>query len=227
MTAPRSTGGWRWIAALVLYLAAAPIPASAHREASGEPTPADTIVIPNLSHGQMKVIADNRAAILALAAQQMPTDPILRRLEGFINLQYFDCLWGLIPGSVDDENSPFNECSHAYLAATRALLLHLQAMPGDRARVRELVAKIELEMLANDASLILCRYSDEPFNTAERIEPRWSDIPFHLPSLAAFAGMTALLVGCASAAMRYGSASARVGSDPALREASRGLPPTS
>jgi hypothetical protein len=77
----------------------------------------------------MAAIASKRAAILDLAARQIPTDPTMRRLEGFINPQYFDRLWGIIAGSVGDESSPFNECSHAYLAATRALFLHLQTMP--------------------------------------------------------------------------------------------------
>ena len=54
-----------------------------------------------------------------------------------------------------DESSPFNECSHAYLAATRALLLHLQTMPGDCTAVRTLIAKIEREMLNNNASLVI------------------------------------------------------------------------
>ena len=48
------------------------------------------------------------------------------RLEDYLSLQSFACLWGLVPGSVTDEASPFNECSHAYLAAARALLLHLR-----------------------------------------------------------------------------------------------------
>jgi hypothetical protein len=142
----------------------------------------------------MAVIADNRAAILDLAARQIPTDPTMRRLQGFINLQFFDCMWGMVPGSVEDESSPFNECSHAYLAATRALLMHLQTMPGDRAPVRALIAKIERELLDNNASLVMCRYSDGPFNTAERIEPHWREIPVHLPSLMTFACL-ALLAG--------------------------------
>jgi hypothetical protein len=181
---------------------AASTPAAAHREATGRPAPTDSIAIPNLTHGQMAVIARNQAAILDLAANQIPTDPTLRRLQGFINLQVFACLWGLMPGSVDDETSPFNECSHAYLAATRALLLHLQTMPGDRAPVRALIAKIEREMLDNNASLVLCRYSDEPFNTAERISPRWREIPFHAPSLIAFAAATLLIAGCARFAIQ-------------------------
>jgi hypothetical protein len=192
---------WLWIAPVVLF-EALPIPARAHREATGRQAPADSISIPNLSHGQMAVIANNRTAILDLAARQIPTDPTMRRLEGFISLQFFDCMWGLIPGSVEDESSPFNECSHAYLAATRALLMHLQTMPGDRAPVRALIATIEREMLDNNSSLILCRYSDEPFNTAERIMPHWLDIPFHVPSLVTFAGLTLLVAGYAYIGIR-------------------------
>ena len=190
-----------WIA-IVALLGALPTPVWAHREATRHQAPMDSITIPNLSHGQMAVIANNRAAVLELAARQIPTDPTMRRLEGFINLQFFDCMWGIMPGSVEDENSPFNECSHAYLAGTRALLLHLESMPGDRTAVRALINKIEVEMLTNNASLILCRYSDEPFNTAERIEPHWRDIPYHPPSLAMFTGEILFAVATAYICIR-------------------------
>ena len=50
--------------AVVVLLGALPISAWAHREATGREAPADSIAIPNLSHGQMAVIANNRAAIL-------------------------------------------------------------------------------------------------------------------------------------------------------------------
>lgn len=188
-------------AAFVLF-AALPTQVWAHREATGRQAPEDLISIPNLSHGQIAVIAANRSTILDLGARQIPTDPTMRRLEGFINLQFFDCMWGMVPGSVEDENSPFNECSHAYLAATRALLMHLQTMPGDPMAVRTLIAKIEREMLDNNASLVMCRYSDEPFNTAERIQPHWRDIPLHLPSLMTFGGLALLAVGCAGIGAR-------------------------
>jgi hypothetical protein len=181
--------------ARALLFAASAAPAWAHHQGSAQAAPAEGISIPSLSHGQMAVIADNRAAILDLAAQQTPTDPVMRRLESFVNLQYFACMWGIVPGSLDDENSPFNECSHAYLAATRALLVHLQDMTGDRTAVRALVAKIELEMLSNGASLVLCRYSDEPFNTAEVIGPHWRDIPSHPPSLMLFVGLALAVLG--------------------------------
>ena len=48
-------------------------------------------------------------------------------------------------------------------------------------------------MLADGASLNLCRYSDEPFNTNEIIWPHWGMVPFHAPSLAALAAFFALI----------------------------------
>ena len=82
-----------------------------------------------------------------------------------------------------DENSPFNECAHAYLAAGRALLLQLAHEPGaDHKAIDALISKIEFEMLADGASMNLCRYSDEPFNTNEVIWPHWSMVPFHPPT---------------------------------------------
>jgi hypothetical protein len=60
-----------------------------------------------------------------------------------------------------------------------------------------LISKIEAEMLADGASLNLCRYSDEPFNTNEIIWPHWGMIPFHPPtammSVAAFAALGVVL----------------------------------
>lgn len=190
-----------WITFAVLFLA--PVPAWAHRQAIAHEAPAGGISIPNIAHGQMAVMAAHKAAILDLAERQIPTDPTMRRLELFIDLQFFTCMWGMIPGSLSDENSPFNECTHAYLAATRALVSHLQEMKGgDRTAVRALATTIEQEMLDDGASLIICRYSDEPFSTAEVIGPHWSRIPHHLPSLVTFAALALMIIGCAIMAAR-------------------------
>ena len=62
--------------------------------------------------------------------------------------------------------------------ASRTRLRRGLAIP----RPRRLIRKIEAEMLAHDASLTLCRYSDEPFNTNEVVWPCWSEIPFHPPT---------------------------------------------
>ncbi|MGB3580247.1 MAG: hypothetical protein WBA40_03895, partial [Roseiarcus sp.] len=97
-----------------------------------------------------------------------------------------------------DESSPFNECAHAYLAAARALLLHLREAPGaDHKAVDALIGKVEAEMLANGASLTLCRFSDEPFNTNDIIFPRWTEVPLHPPT-AASAAVVLIVIGGAA-----------------------------
>ena len=127
---------------LLLVVAAASHPAWAHRERSSRSSAPQGIAIPSLSHGQMQVIAANLPAIQDLAARQDPTDLTMRRLQDFVNLQKFACLWGMVPGSLTDEASPFNECAHSYLAGARALLLHLRQMPGgNRPAVDALVSK--------------------------------------------------------------------------------------
>ena len=183
------------IAALVML--GAP-PSHAHRISTRSGPPPQGIPIPSLTHGQMAVISDNLTAIRTLASSRIGFDMTTWRLEDYLNLQSFACLWGVVPGSIRDEDSPFNECAHAYLAAGRALLLQLRAAPGvDHNAVEALIREIETEMLAHDASLTLCRYSDEPFNTNEVIWPHWSAIPSHTPTLAAFGAVFALIAGAA------------------------------
>ena len=159
------------IAALCMLAAS---PSHAHRISTRTGPPPEGISIPSLTHGQMAVISDNLSAIRALAASRVGFDMTTWRLEDYANLQSFACLWGVVPGSITDEDSPFNECAHAYLAAERALLLQLREVPGvDHNAVEALIRKIEAEMLAHEASLILCRYSDEPLNTNDVIWPHW------------------------------------------------------
>ena len=181
------------IAALLLAT-----PAAAHRSTTGGPT--SGLSIPSVTHGQMTVLADNRRAIFDLADTQYPTDPEMRRLQAFVALQYFYCGFGLMPGSLSDEASPFNECAHAYLAGTRALLLHLKEMPGDRAAKQALGRKIDVEMLERNAAMVLCQFSDEPFNTADVIIPRISAVLENATCLAVLIGLAllAFLVGCAA-----------------------------
>jgi hypothetical protein len=192
---------WQLTAAFVLALALLLLgqvgPASAHHRSTHQALVAGAISIPSLTHGQMTVIAANKAAILSLAERQAHADGVLKRLINFVNIQFSFCLWGLVPGSLADDASPFNECSHAYLAATRSLLVHMQAA-ADSPAVDALTAKVGREMLQNNASLALCRFSDEPFNTAQVIYPNWSGILIHLPTLLTFFSlllMAASLVG--------------------------------
>jgi hypothetical protein len=54
---------------------------------------------------KMEVIANNMTAILDLAHWQIRTEHHLRRLQTFINLQFFACIWGIVPGTLGDENT--------------------------------------------------------------------------------------------------------------------------
>jgi hypothetical protein len=169
-------------------------PSHAHRMSTRSGPPPEGVSIPSLTHGQMAVIRDNLPAIKALASARLGFDLTTWRLEDYLNLQSFACLWGIVPRSITDEDSPFNECSHAYLAAGRALLLQLSKEPAaDHKSIDALISKIEVEMLADGASMNLCRYSDEPFNTNEIIWPHWGMAPFHAPTVATFATVFALI----------------------------------
>ncbi|WP_454917948.1 hypothetical protein [Xanthobacter sediminis] len=173
--------------------------ASAHRRADPQAVAARGLGIPNLTHGQMAVMDAFAPAVRALASDGGRTDEIFRRLANFAALQRTYCLWLALPGSVADEASPFNECAHAYLAALRALLLHMQDMPERRPAAQALAAEIEGEMIRHAASLNLCRSSAEDFNTAEVIMPEWREIPAHGPSLLTLAGMALLAAGALGA----------------------------
>ena len=189
----------RLIVALLAVLVVLGTPRSeGHRISRRSGASVEGIAIPSLTHGQMAVISNNLSAIRSLASGRIGFDMTTWRLEDYLNLQSFACLWGLVPGSIADEESPFNECAHAYLAAGQALLLQLRKAPGaDHKAVDALLGKIEVEMLANNASLTVCRYSDEPFNTNEIIFPRWSEIPWHPPT-AAFAALVLVAIGGAA-----------------------------
>ncbi|MBZ9761518.1 hypothetical protein LB553_11605 [Mesorhizobium sp. CA8] len=169
--------------------------AQAHSGSSAPPPPG--IQIPSLTHGQMVVIARYRGDILDLAQRQTVTDPTFWRLYNHGNLQFTYCLWGLMPGSLGEEESPFNECSHAYLATAKALLTYMATMPSAERNAKALISDIDAEMVRSSASWILCQYSGEAFSTGAVIEPRWRDIFFHLPSLAVLLATAAALTAAA------------------------------
>jgi hypothetical protein len=142
----------------------------------------------------MAVIARYRGDILDLAQRQTVTDPTFRRLYNHGNLQFTYCLWGMMPGSLGDEESPFNECSHAYLATAKALLTHMATMPAGEREAKALISDIDADMVRSGASWILCQYSGEAFSTGAIVEPRWRDMLFHPPSLAVLLVTVAALV---------------------------------
>ncbi|MDC7785872.1 hypothetical protein PQJ75_14705 [Rhodoplanes sp. TEM] len=178
----------RVVAALLLILAAPP--ALAHSSGARR---TDGLRIEPLSHGQMAAIDTHRAAVLALA-ERGPSDETGRRLLNYEKLQFLVCLWGVMPGTLDDETSPFNGCAHAYLAATRALLAHLRGRPDATPDVIALAETVDRALLL-DGTLAMCVYSGEPYNTADLILPEWSLVPAHPPTLLALGGGLAAMAG--------------------------------
>lgn len=202
MTVGQSRRCWWWCCALIFASVA---PASAHHRALGGSTAG--LSIPSISHAQMAILDANRGAILAVAGRQARADSVAQRLETYVNLQVFACAWGLVPGSLQDEASPFNECTHAYLAGTQALLKRLRLAYATDAEVQALGRKVELEMLEGRAASVLCQFSGEPFNTAEVVAPSWHGLPVDpLSSLTAILSLLAATAGLTLAASRRSSA---------------------
>ncbi|WP_027683266.1 hypothetical protein [Rhizobium leguminosarum] len=148
--------------------------------------------IPEISHGEMAVMSDYRGRIIYLASRAVDTNEPFRRVLNYAEIQYSYCLWGRIPGSVTDEESPFNECAHAYLAATKAVLLSMREMPQEAAAAGEIISAVDADMVRRSLALITCRFSGEAFNTADIVKPRWSGIPFHAASMASLTGLASL-----------------------------------
>ena len=190
---------WFWLCAGLAAIAAV-TPARAHHRGASHDGPALGVAIPAISHGEMLVIAKYRTLILDLAARQPITDPTLRRLEGFVSLQYFACFRGLVPGSLSDESSPFNECSHAYLAGTRALLAHMAEMPGDQSAAKALQERINAEIASDPAFGAICSNSQQIFDSAAIVTPDWAMIPAHPPTVLTFSAVT-LLIGAGAGAL--------------------------
>ncbi len=173
----------------LLTLLAMTSPGEAHRltQSSG-----GGVMIPSLYHGQMEVISRHYDEILRLAQLHRPASEDFRRIENYAIIQKAWCGWGLMPGAITDENSPFNECSHAYLAAARELLSQLRADPAASAEVISLANAVDQEMLL--AGAVVCGYSGESFDTADHITPHMSLLFFHWPTLIALAGAIAVAV---------------------------------
>lgn len=165
--------------------------------AHGDRAPQDTsgLSIPFVTHGEMAILASYRTRILALGSLGSYDDRDLHKLMVFAKAQHARCLWTLVPGTLSDEASPFNECGHADLAGTKAVLLRAQEVPRLAARASVLISEIEQKMIMSGATLIGCAYSDSSFNTAEIVGPHWRSVPEHWPSFVSLSSITVALGG--------------------------------
>ncbi|WP_052699327.1 hypothetical protein [Hyphomicrobium sp. 99] len=176
---------------LCVFTASFAGPADAHN--SRAPLNTSGLPIANLTHGQLHVMDRYRNAIVDLAARQVSPDVETRTLYNFVNLQFAYCLWGLVPGALTNEDNPFNGCSHAYLAGSKALLDQLQRSSGDPAKANELASRIQSDMLRENTALQICSNGAAPLNTGEIILPEWAGVPFNpLKTLLIFIGICIL-----------------------------------
>jgi hypothetical protein len=171
----------RLAALILLFLASAPANALAHR--TDGPRNDTGVPITSITHGEMAIIDRHVSAVFALSGRVRDADRNFMTLARYAQLQYADCLWGLVPGSISDEESPFNECSHAYLAAAKEILLKMRDMPSVAREANQIASRISYEAALEGAAFVGCIYSGEGFNTADRVRPQWHDVPFHLPTL--------------------------------------------
>lgn len=147
---------------------AAPTAALAHHPSSG--ANAVGLEISAISHSEMEFVSPYHSDIIALAERQPNTDERLRRLLNYSQIQYAYCLWGLVPGSISNEDSSFNACSHAYLAASWSLLQHLETMPAAKMSAQAILRGIDAERVANPL-LVMCENSAEIFHTDDFVVP--------------------------------------------------------
>ncbi len=177
--------------------------ASAHtqRLPSGE-----TIGLPfeSASHGELIILRRYSAAINELAHRSIRADLKFRRLLNYAAIENSYCLWGLAPRAAEDEQSPFNECTHAHLSALKALLLHMRTVPDVRVDAETLISRIDAEAVASGAAFIGCAFTGEQFTTAEFVTPHWELLPTHVPTLT-FVGLALVPVLAGVGIRLYGS----------------------
>lgn len=139
----------------------------------------------------MALIDEQLDDIVALAKRQAASDGPMRRLYNHYGVQFAYCFWGLAPGGVTREDSPFNPCAHAYLAAAKQLLVAMSRERASAATAQAISARLEARRRITPEAGEICSSSGEAFNTAAVVRPQLSDIVRDPAS--AFLGLGAVL----------------------------------
>lgn len=197
----RNVWRMRFLCAVAVAVGASTATANAHHAKRVQPGETVGVAISAISHGEMPVFAQYRKEIMDLAARQTRTDPTLRRLQGFISLQAFACFWGLVPGTMSDESSPFNECAHGYVAGVRALLDHMEDMPGDQSEAKALRVRIAADLARDPGLNAICSSSNEAFDSGIVVGPDWNLALTHAPTVLTGVSLFSAVVGAMALAM--------------------------
>lgn len=171
---PSRLGRFARVAAVAASVSA-PGVAFAHSGGSGE-GPGTGLPIPPISHGEMALVDERLDEIVALARRQMASDGPMRRLYNHYGVQLAYCFWGLAPGGVTREDSPFNPCAHAYLATAKQLLVVMSREPASSGAAAAILARLEARRRVTPEAGEICSSSGETFDTASVVRPRWADV---------------------------------------------------
>lgn len=159
--------------ALVLASGAWGAPEIARAHGFGAPEDQSGFAIPSIDHSAMQVIAPFRDRIVILARGAASVDAELSALLLHNQMQAANCLWLLVPGSLTDEDNPFNECAHADMAGLKAMVERLSQIPQTEDAARTLISDLDHDMVLAGTSFVLCAFSRENFNTASQVRPDW------------------------------------------------------
>ncbi|MFK8252943.1 hypothetical protein [Ancylobacter terrae] len=180
--------------AVVLASALLPSMAVAHSGGSAE-GPRSGLSIPPISHGEMALVDERLDEIVALARRQSATDGPIRRLYNHFGVQLAYCFWGLAPGGVTREDSPFNACAHAYLATAKVLLVEMSRQPASSHAALAILDRLEARRRETPEAGEICSSSGEAFNTASVVRPRLAEMVADPGVAAIILGVMLLLAG--------------------------------
>lgn len=162
------------VAAVVAFMSG-PGVAFAHSGGAGGGPPAG-LPIPAISHGEMALVDERLDEIVALAKRQAATDGSMRRLYNHYGVQFAYCFWGLAPGGVTREDSPFNACAHAYLATAKQLLVVMSREPASSGAATEILERLEARKLVTPEAGEICSSSGDSFDTASLVRPQLAEV---------------------------------------------------
>ncbi|WP_377296148.1 hypothetical protein [Rhizobium sp. SGZ-381] len=166
---------------VLLLLLLVPIaPSVSHAHGFDAPEDQSGYAIPSIDHAAMRVIAPYRDRIIPLARQAAATDAELSALLLHNQMQSANCLWLLVPGSLTDEENPFNECAHADMAGLKAMLERLSLLPQTQGAARAVISDLDHDMVLAGTSFVLCAFAKESFNTASQVRPDWGAVSAYL-----------------------------------------------
>ncbi len=163
------------------------------------------IPLPALMHDQVGPLNANFNAILSLSHRMLTYHghewntadrAAFMEVLDFTQHANSETWWGYAPGDVlNSDANPWHLPTHAKLRGAHELMTRLHASFGTETAVITLFDKMNTEMFG---LMGVCRYADTTFNTAQPVNPDWSQTDLNLVYARLGLGLAILLVGGAT-----------------------------